>query len=72
MNNPENQTSNKSAYEHVEAIPGPAIIISKETYKKMQENNSAKQNRERLEKMESFFKSIKNETKQLDNTDLLP
>ena len=29
--------------ERVEAVPGPAIVISKETYKKMQENNQAKQ-----------------------------
>lgn len=48
--------------EYVEAVPGPAIVISKETYKKMQENNNAKENKERLKKCEKFFKNIKNET----------
>ena len=48
--------------EHVEAVPGPAIEISKATYKKMQENNQSKQNRERLKKHRNFFGKIKNET----------
>ena len=48
--------------EHVEAIPGPAIIISRETYKKMQENNQSKQNKERLKQYKDFFKKINNET----------
>lgn len=49
--------------EYVEAVPGPAIVISKETYKKMQENNNSKQNKERLQKLSKFFKKIKDETK---------
>ncbi len=47
--------------ERVEAVPGPAIVISKETYKKMQENNQAKQNKKRLKQCEPFFKKINNE-----------
>ena len=53
----------KQSREYVEAVPGPAIVISKETYKKMQENNNAKQNQEKLKKFEKFFKDIKDETK---------
>lgn len=48
--------------EHVEAVPGPAIVISKETYKKMQENNQAKQNKERLNQLKDVFDKINNET----------
>lgn len=48
--------------ECVEAIPGPAIVISKETYQKMQQNNQAKQHKERLKKHRNFFGKIKNET----------
>ena len=53
----------KQQREYVEAVPGPAIVISKETCKKMHENNNAKQNEERLKKYEKFFKGIKDETK---------
>ena len=49
--------------EHVEVVPGPAIVISQETYKKMQQNNQAKQNQERLKQCQPFFEKIKNETK---------
>ena len=58
--------------EYVEAVPGPVIVISKETYKKMQENNNSKQNQERLKKYEKFFKSIniKDETKTSENEGL--
>ena len=48
--------------EHVEAIPGPSIVISKNTYKNMQENNQPKQNRERVKQYKDFFDKIKNET----------
>ena len=54
---------NKEQREYVEAVPGPAIVISKETYKKMKENNNAKQNQERLNNKKAFFKNIKDETK---------
>ena len=53
----------KQSREYVEAVPGPAIVISKETYKKIQENNKALQNQERLEMYEKIFKRIKDETK---------
>ena len=53
----------KQPCEYVEAVPGPAIVISKDTYKKMQENNNAEHNKERLKKYEKFFKGIKDETK---------
>lgn len=49
-------------HECVEAVPGPPIVISKETYIKMQESNSAQQNKERLESCRKFFKGIKRET----------
>ena len=48
--------------ERVEAVPGPAIVISKETYKKMQENNQAEQNKERLGQLKEFFDKIHDET----------
>lgn len=57
------EQNKKQSRECVEAVPGPAIVISKETYKKMQENNNVKRNREKLKKYEKFFKSIKDETK---------
>jgi len=60
----------KQSREYVEAVPGPAIVISKETYKKMQENNNAKQNQERLKNMKDFFKGIKDETKLSEDEEL--
>ena len=60
----------KQPPEHVEAVPGPDIVISKDTYKKMQENNNAEQNKERLKKYEKFFKGIKNETKLPEDEEL--
>ena len=48
--------------ECVEAVPGSAIVISKETYKKMQENNQSKQNKERLKQHKEFFEKINNQT----------
>ena len=61
----------KQTLEHVEAIPGPAIVISRETYKRMQESNNQKQNQHKLKKYETFFKSIKDETKMPENDDEL-
>lgn len=55
--------------ERVEVVPGPAIIISKETYKKMQENNQAKQNKERLKQYKDFFAKINDKT-HINNTHL--
>ena len=52
----------KNEREHVEAVPGPAIIISKEAYRKMQENDNSEQNKKRLKKYEEFFKRIHNVT----------
>ena len=57
-----NQLINDKNYEHMEAVPGPAIVISKQTYNKMQQNNQSKQNQERLSQYKDFFKRIKNET----------
>lgn len=56
----------KKLREYVEAVPGPAIVISKETYKKMQENNNAKENGERLKKYAGFFERVNNESEILD------
>ncbi len=57
----------KQSHEYVEAVPGPAFVISREGLKKMQENINAEQNRERLreslKKMEKFFQIIKHETR---------
>lgn len=53
----------KQSREYVEAVPGPAIIISKDTYKKMQEKDNTKQNKERIKKCKRFFNIIKDETK---------
>ena len=47
--------------EYVEAVPGPALVISKETYNKMQQNNQSKQNKERLKQYRAFLNKIKNE-----------
>ena len=60
----------KQPSEHVEAVPGPAIVISRDTYKKMQENNNAEHNKERLKKYEKFFKGIKDETKLPEDEEL--
>ena len=57
----------KETREYVEAVPGPAFVISKETYKRMQENNNAEKNRERLNKSRELFGNIKNMTKQQDD-----
>lgn len=56
--------------ECVEAIPGPAIVISKETYQKMQQNNQAKQNQERIKQYEPFFKRIKDKTQKIEDKQL--
>ena len=60
----------KQPREYVEAVPGPAIVISKDTYKKMQVNNNAEHNKERLKKYEKFFKDIKDETKLPEDEEL--
>jgi len=52
----------KQNREYVEAVPGPAIVISKETYKKMQENNDAKHNQKRLKKCAKLFRNIEDKT----------
>ena len=52
----------KQNREYVEAVPGPAIVISKETYKKMQENNDAKHNQKRLKKCAELFRNIEDKT----------
>ncbi len=49
--------------EYVEAVPGPAIVISRETYEAMQQNNTAEQNHQRLERYQEFFDRIQDETK---------
>ena len=55
--------------ESVEAVPGPAIIISKEQYEKMQQNYTA---RKRMSKMhKEFFKKIKDETKEIEQEELI-
>ena len=65
-----NQLINDKNYEHMEAIPGPAIVISKETYQKMQQNNQAKQNQERLKQYEPFFKRIKDKNQKIEDKQL--
>ena len=52
----------KNNEECVEAMPGPAIVISKETYKKMQQNNQSKQNRKTPSPYKQFFEKINNAT----------
>ena len=56
--------------EHIEAIPGPAIVISKETYKKMQKSNQSQQNIERLKQYKNFFEKIEDKTKKTENKQL--
>ena len=60
----------KQPREYVEAVPGPAIVISKDTYKKMQVNNNAEHNKERLKKYEKLFKGINDETKLPEDEEL--
>lgn len=57
------EQNKRRSREYVEVMPCPAVVISKETYKQMQENNNAKQNQERLNKQKEFFKNIKDETR---------
>ena len=52
--------------ECVEAVPGPAIVISKETYEKMQANDSSKENKERLERYRGLINNIVDNTKKDD------
>lgn len=44
--------------EYVEAVPGPAIVISRETYERIRDNNSAEENKNRLNDNKKFFKNI--------------
>ena len=53
----------KASREYVEAIPGSTIVISRDTYQKMQDNHNSQQNQEKLKKYEKFFERIKVETK---------
>ena len=53
---------NNQPREYVEAVPGPAIIITREAYEAMQQNNTSKQNHQRLEKYQEFFDRIHDET----------
>ena len=58
----------------VMAKPGPAFAVSREEFKKLKENNNAKQNREALRKRISsygnFFNNIKDETKKPEEKEL--
>lgn len=56
------QEDKKQCREYVEAVPGPAIIISKSTYEKIKANNTAQQNKEKLQEKRKFFKNIINKT----------
>ena len=60
MNKLENKQNH---HEYVEAVPGPAIVISRETYNNMQKNNNANKNNARLKRYKKFFQGIKYETK---------
>jgi hypothetical protein len=62
-NSPEDQDKR----EYVEAVPGPAIIISRETYEKMQKESSATERPPMTEAQKHFIASIKDETKTKDN-----
>ena len=53
----------KTSREYVEAIPGPTIVISRDTYQKMQNDHNSQQNQDKLKKYEKFFERIKDETK---------
>ena len=53
----------KQPIEHVEAVPGPAIVITKEAFEEMQKRNKQLPEKERLEMYEKLFKNIKDETK---------
>ena len=58
----------KETREYVEAVPGPAFVISKETYKRMQENNNAEKTRERLNKSRELFSRIIDKNEQEDES----
>ena len=49
------------------AVPGPAIVISKETYEKMVADKSQGQHMNIQEKYKKFFESINNETKKAED-----
>lgn len=48
--------------EYVEAVPGPAFIISKKTYNKMQQSQSQKRYLENVKKYEKLFQKIKDKS----------
>lgn len=60
----------KQSQEYVEAVPGPAIVITKDTYEKMKEKINKKHDEEKSEKYEKFFNEIKDETKLLEDDEL--
>ena len=61
------EQNKKQEREYVEAVPGPAIIISKQTYEKMKNEDKSAENRERLKQYQHFFDNIKDETKNCDD-----
>ena len=58
-NIPENQDKR----EYVEAVPGPAIVISRETYEKMQRESENTQRPPMTEAQRHFMDNIQDETK---------
>ena len=45
-------------FEAVEAMPGPTIIITKETYEKMQKQDNTEETFRLLEKYKPFFEKV--------------
>ena len=48
------------------AVPGPAIVISKEAYEKMMADKSESRSVNIQEKYKKFFESVNNETKKTE------
>jgi len=65
MHNDKNQTR-----EYVEAVPGPAFVISRETYNKMQAESNSKQHRDVTQKNAKLFEKIIDKTTDLEEDEV--
>ena len=63
-NTSKNENTDADTHEFVEAVPGPAIVISREEYKRMQESSNDRETRARIKQnaMEFLKNNIKNKT----------
>ena len=64
------EDKNKDIEERVEAVPGPALVISKEAYEKMQEDGKTREKKDQPKSVKNLFAHIKRK-KQMKELELL-